>query len=235
MPVLASWSLEADAAEMLVRLLLAVVLGGIIGLDRQFHGRPAGLRTHMMVCLAATMVMLAAGYLSRLDPEFSEIRLDPARMAAGVLTGMGFIGAGAILRLKNTHRGLTTAACVWFVAALGVVVGMGCYSIAIAGTLLAVFVLLVLRWVERAIRPNLHREVAVVFADVDDALPRARAAVEALGMHVASYDFTHDVASGELRITLDVKFRRHGLGEKLLASFRDLPGVRSVAWLPPES
>ena len=87
----------------------------------------------------------------------------------------------------------------------------------------------------QAIRPNLHREVAVVFADVDDALPRARAAVEALGMHVASYDFTHDVASGELRITFDVKFRRHGLGEKLLASFRDLPGVRSVAWLPPES
>jgi len=115
------------------RLLVAVALGGVIGLERQLHGRPAGLRTHILVCLGAALVMI-------LSSSFGD-QVDPGRAVAGIVTGVGFLGAGVIVKSKELVRGLTTAACVWFVAALGVVIGQGLYVVAAIGTALGVAIL----------------------------------------------------------------------------------------------
>src|SRR3989304_3601854 len=108
------------------KLLLAAVLGGVIGWERERRGRPAGLRTHILVCVGVTLMMVVSEHIFEKYKTFaadSIIRVDPARIAAQVVTGIGFLGAGTILRLRTTVRGLTTAASLWVVA--GVCFGGG--------------------------------------------------------------------------------------------------------------
>jgi len=124
-----------------VRLLVAMVLGGLIGMERQIRGRSAGLRTNILVCLGSAAIIVA---FQKLSLEFSmgaesAIRMDPARAAAGVITGIGFLGAGTIVKSQDFVRGLTTAASIWVVSAVGVTVGLGEYVIAIVLTLLVLF------------------------------------------------------------------------------------------------
>lgn len=124
--------------EALLRLLVAGGLGAVIGLERQIHGRPAGLRTHILVCMGATLVMIAVQGMAEW--------VDPGRAVAGIITGIGFLGAGAIIKARDIVRGLTTAACIWFVAALGVIIGQGQYVLGAVTTALALFVLVPLDW-----------------------------------------------------------------------------------------
>jgi putative Mg2+ transporter-C (MgtC) family protein len=126
-----------------VRLLVAMVLGGLVGMERQTRGRAAGLRTNILVCLGAAGIIVA---FQKLSMDFnmgaeSVIRMDPARAAAGVITGIGFLGAGTIVKSKDFVRGLTTAASIWVVSAIGVTVGLGEYVIAVALTLLVLVAL----------------------------------------------------------------------------------------------
>ncbi|MBU4473200.1 MAG: MgtC/SapB family protein [Candidatus Omnitrophica bacterium] len=132
--------------QVLIRLSLSVVLGGLIGLERQLHRRTAGLRTHIVVTLGSCLIMLTSVYV--FDIYKDQVPLDPARIAAGVITGIGFLGAGAIIQDREKVRGLTTAASLWVAAAIGLAVGCGFYSGAIFTTILVVIVLLVLRYIE---------------------------------------------------------------------------------------
>ncbi|MDZ7412602.1 MAG: MgtC/SapB family protein, partial [candidate division KSB1 bacterium] len=112
--------------QAVVQMLVAVVLGAVVGLERARHGRPAGMRTHALVCAGATMIMLTARGLATVSPEaMARITVDPGRIAAGIITGIGFLGAGSIIKSGDFVRGLTTAACLWFVAALGIIIGQG--------------------------------------------------------------------------------------------------------------
>src|SRR6185436_14710610 len=127
------------ALEIVGRLALAVVLGLGVGMERTLRGRPAGFRTHALVSLASCLLMLITVYEDHWFPELAQARvqIDPTRMAQGVMTGIGFIGAGAILREGVTVRGLTTAASVWTMAAIGLLVGIGFFFPAILGAVLA--------------------------------------------------------------------------------------------------
>lgn len=124
----------------LVRVLVAAFLGGLIGLERQLRGRPAGLRTHILVCVGAALIMLVSKSLGE--------GLDPGRAIAGIVTGIGFLGAGVVVKSREIVRGLTTAACIWFVAALGIVVGQGLYVLAAGCTAVALVVLILLARME---------------------------------------------------------------------------------------
>lgn len=131
-----------------MQLLVAMVLGGLVGMERQIRGRAAGLRTNILVCLGSAAIIVA---FQKLSLEFnvgaeSAIRMDPARAAAGVITGIGFLGAGTIVKSNDFVRGLTTAASIWVVAAIGVTVGLGEYIISIALTLLVLLTLYVLHY-----------------------------------------------------------------------------------------
>lgn len=132
--------------EMAARLLLTLTLSGLIGLERQVHRRDAGLRTHILVALGSCLIMLTSIYV--FDIYKDKASLDPARIAAGVITGIGFLGAGAIIREPERIRGLTTAASLWVVAGIGLAVGIGFNKVAIYTTILVLIVLHFLRYVE---------------------------------------------------------------------------------------
>ena len=132
--------------EMVMRLLLTLVLGGLVGLERQVHRRDAGLRTHILVSLGSCLIMLTSLYV--FDIYKGQVALDPARIAAGVVTGIGFLGAGTIIRSPDGIKGLTTAASLWVVSGIGLAVGVGFNKIAVYATLLVLIVLHFLRYVE---------------------------------------------------------------------------------------
>lgn len=135
--------------QVIVRLILSALLSGLIGVERQLHRRTAGLRTHILVCVGSTLIMLTSIYIFDIYKEIAPV--DPARIAAGVITGIGFLGAGTIIRYGEEIRGLTTAASLWVLAAVGLAVGCGFYSAAIATTVLVLMALLLLRRLENKI------------------------------------------------------------------------------------
>jgi len=133
-------------ADVVLRLALATLLSGLIGFERERHGRAAGLRTHILVCVGSTLVMLTSLHL--LEVLAGRTDVDPGRIAAQVVSGIGFLGAGTIIRSRASVRGLTTAASLWAVAGLGLAVGCGFYVGALAATLIMLTVLLLLPIVE---------------------------------------------------------------------------------------
>jgi len=154
-----------DHLVMAGRLLAAVLAGGLIGLERSFRGRPAGFRTHTLVCMASTVLMLITVYewqwIQSHTPD--SIRMDPTRMAQGIMTGIGFLGAGVIFKEGITVRGLTTAASIWITAALGILIGIGFYFPATVTTALAIFVLSIFRWVESHMRTQNYARLVIAF------------------------------------------------------------------------
>ena len=140
--------------QMVARLLLTLLLSGLIGLERQVHRRNAGLRTHILVALGSCLIMLTSLYV--FDIYKDKVALDPARIAAGVITGIGFLGAGTIIRDPEGVRGLTTAASLWVVAGIGLAVGCGFNKIAFLTTILVLIVLHFLRYAEAKVFKEPH-------------------------------------------------------------------------------
>ena len=134
-----------------IPMLVSLGLGTLVGWERQVGRKPAGLRTHVLVCLGSTMFVLTTGHAVA---ALGTGNLDPTRIVHGVITGVGFLGAGSIMRREGCVQGLTTAASVWMVAAIGVAVGVNAYVLAIIGTVLALIVLEGFRWVERFLSPE---------------------------------------------------------------------------------
>lgn len=132
-----------NIGSITLRLLLAVALGGIIGIERETSHKPAGLRTNILICVSSAMMMIVGGIITGKD-----VGQDVTRIAAGVITGVGFLGAGAIIQSRGTVHGLTTASVIWAVAGLGIAVGAGYYLIALVFTLIIVLVLVLLRRVD---------------------------------------------------------------------------------------
>lgn len=132
-------------------MLVSLVLGTAVGWERQVGRKPAGLRTHTLVCMGSTLFVLLTVHAAR---DYGAGTVDPTRIIHGVVTGVGFLGAGSILRQEGFVQGLTTAASVWMVAAIGVAVGVHAWGLAVAGTVLALVVLEGYRWVEKWLSPG---------------------------------------------------------------------------------
>lgn len=143
--------------EILFKFVLAALLAGALGLERETRGRPAGLRTHILVCLGATMLMVVSGLLAdEFNRSAGQTWLDRGRIAAGIITGIGFLGAGTIVQTGRQQRGLTTAAMIWFAACLGIAIGCGYYLLSILSTALALFVIVGLGFLERRLTSRDH-------------------------------------------------------------------------------
>jgi putative Mg2+ transporter-C (MgtC) family protein len=134
-----------NIGSMTLRLLIAAALGGIIGIERETSHKPAGLRTNILICVSSAMMMIVAELFSGKDGGGQEAM----RVAAGVITGVGFLGAGAIMQARGTVHGLTTASVIWAVAGLGLAVGAGYYLISIVFTVMVVLILVLLRKIEQ--------------------------------------------------------------------------------------
>jgi putative Mg2+ transporter-C (MgtC) family protein len=180
--------MSEDQIAMIIRLLAAVLAGALIGFERSFRGRPAGFRTHTLVCLASASLMLVTVYEWQwVQARTSEmIRLDPTRMAQGIMTGIGFLGAGVIFKEGITVRGLTTAASIWITAAIGILLGIGLYFPAVITTVLVLFALSAFRWVESQMPTQSYARLDIMFAK-DAAMTEddLRQALEAQGFSVS--------------------------------------------------
>ncbi len=171
---------------MTLRLLVAFVLGGVIGLERERRERPAGLRTHIVVTVAAALLMMISVLVAGDD-------FDPGRMAAGVITGIGFLGAGTIIRYGGGVRGLTTAATIWAASAVGLTVGIGWYPAAIVATLLVFFTLTVMRWIEPVvIGERLQQRVSVRLVPGARSCGELLVALRQAHVQITGVDFTDE-------------------------------------------
>jgi putative Mg2+ transporter-C (MgtC) family protein len=156
----------------ILRVLLGAGLSAVIGLERELHGRPAGLRTHVLVGIGAALVMASGEAVVQLLAARTGVQIDPGRIAAGVITGIGFLGAGTIIRVGDWIRGLTTAASIWYVAALGIVAGQGLYVLALGGTAVGLVVLTLLDRVEDYIPSTIYHGLVL------DVTPDKRVTVQ---------------------------------------------------------
>lgn len=216
---------EALRLATLGRLVLAAVLGGVIGMERELSGKPAGLRTVLLICVGATLFTELSLHLATIGEE-GEFRSDPARLAAQIVPGIGFIGAGAILHGRGKVTGLTTAATLWTVTAIGIAIGSGAYIEAIGTTVMVLFALLLLAKFERWIaRHRAHRRYIAAVGDDGDAFERLEKAVHAgkLKVRIEGVERRGDL--------LEVHLRAVGPAadhEDLFRSLAGNPSVRTV-------
>jgi putative Mg2+ transporter-C (MgtC) family protein len=177
--------------QILFRLVAALAAGGIIGLERSFRGRAAGFRTHALVCLASSMLMMVTVYESQWFVHTgARATIDPTRLAQGIMTGIGFLGAGVIVKEGLTVRGLTTAASIWVTAAIGILTGIGFYYAAGLGVVLALGTLSVFRWIEGRMPTELYANFSVRFArDAVMPEPKVRDLVAQHGFSVANLNY----------------------------------------------
>jgi putative Mg2+ transporter-C (MgtC) family protein len=190
--------LRAEYLDMLLRLLAAVGAGACIGYERSFHGRPAGLRTHVLVCLASSVLMLITVYEEQWVHLAGDSRLDPTRMAQGIMTGIGFLGAGVIVKEGLNVRGLTTAASIWITAAIGVLAGVGLYVPMVFSVILVLLVLSVFRLIELRVPTLAYYYFDVKYEREGNLSEEAmRALLRKLGFSVANFSYRLDCIGSE--------------------------------------
>lgn len=231
MPLTMSWG------DLALRLVLTVIAGALIGLNRDEHGRPAGLRTTLLVCVAASVAMIEANVLlptaGRTADSF--ITLDLMRLPLGILSGIGFIGAGAILRRPNLVLGVTTAATLWIVTVIGLCFGGGQFILGILATAIAFIVLWGLKLIEAYIRQD-RRAVLVLAVEANGPSTADLAGhLHEAGFRVAGQSITYSDQATRRETHFDVRWR--GLRDEthppdFLVEFARLPGVRTLRWTP---
>jgi putative Mg2+ transporter-C (MgtC) family protein len=216
--------------EILVRLAAAAALGGVIGIERELREREAGFRTHMLVSVGAALFTLVSAY-AWTDFTFSQangVTFDPTRIAAQIVTGIGFIGAGAIIRQGLSVRGLTTAATLWMVAAIGMACGAGFYWAAVLATVIALIGLGPLRFVSRRMLDRPHRRELEVDLPAGVSAAPVLAALEQLGVEITSFSIA---AQGEgRRLSCAVELPTEDADRDVVLRLGELEEVSSVKW-----
>jgi putative Mg2+ transporter-C (MgtC) family protein len=218
-----------------VPLLAALLVGGLIGFEREMHGRPAGLRTHMLVCLAsATLIQASRVVPASLLPQSDAFRLimDPNRLAAGIMTGIGFLGAATVIRSGDIVRGITTGATVWTVTGLGIVVGQGEYVLAITASVLVVVVLVVVDRFTRGIAPVIYRRLIVrgeraQLSRIADTIGHL---LEGHRIRLQDLSGTRGGPDEPFELVFHVRCRNVKQAPEMLELVADQEGVTSVEW-----
>ena len=199
--------------ELLIRVLLASVLGGLIGLERDMHGRAAGLRTHLLVSLGASVLTILSEFISQ-NATTSGLVSDPARIAAQIVSGIGFLGAGVIIKEGANVHGLTTAACLWGVAAIGMAAGSGDYVIAIAATVIALISLILLKHVESYYPKDTYR-VLSVRTPIEVSASQVIEIVKSKQVKILNYNLEKDYKMSTSVTKLIILLHHRGIPDKL--------------------
>lgn len=220
--------MEREWLDILTRLLVATMAGGLIGLERSYHGRPAGFRTHTLVCVASSLLMLVTIYQAKwfTGAPLDTVRVDPTRMAQGVMTGIGFLGAGAIMREGLTVRGLTTAASIWITAAIGILAGVGFYSAVLVGSVITIGILTVFRNVENRMPSQIFANNAIIFRrDNHMSETEIRELLSINGFSVARISYRLTEKGEQLEYRMTVHTMDSGNVEKLSKTLLGLPSI----------
>lgn len=223
--------------EIAWRLTLTVIAGGLIGLNRGEQGRPAGLRTILLVTLAASISMIQANLLMDTvgrHPD-SFIMLDLMRFPLGILTGVGFIGAGAILRRDSLVLGVTTAATLWFVTVMGLCFGGGQIGLGSAACALGMCTLWALKWIEVRLPQDRHATLCVIAATSGLTEDELRRLIDLAGLQIVTMGLVHDHEQERQELNCEVHWKSRGLDTSppaFLDQVARLPGVIKLRWSP---
>ncbi|MFC0225910.1 MgtC/SapB family protein [Serratia aquatilis] len=212
--------------DLLLRIALAGALGGLIGLERQLRAKEAGLRTHILVGIGSAMFMIVSKYGFDDLLQLSHVELDPSRVAAQVVSGMGFLGAGTIIIQKQIVKGLTTAAGLWVTAAIGLVIGSGLYEIGLYGTLMTLVVLEVFRQLSNRLLGHHH---FVLLRLTSKSVPAVLLELQKMRIRPASLSVTQQEGKTEdcelsLEVTLSSRRKITDIYQKIMI----VPGVHSL-------
>ena len=202
--------IDIFSTEFIIRICIAALLGGVLGFEREIHGRPAGLRTHFLVSMGAAVFMMLSPYVAKMEPE---IIGDPGRIAAQIVSGIGFLGAGAIVKEGVSIRGLTTAASLWVAAAIGMTTGVGSYKGAIVVSGLALIALELLPHIETIFKKQSYWVLEVITpleAGVSDILD----AVKKQKVRILQCDQDRDYENDTLKITLLIRIFHRDVTDK---------------------
>ena len=230
--------LSQEPWNLFLRILVAAILGGILGFERDIHGRQAGLRTHILVSAGSALFFILSTHIATLNvvipDEFTKVT-DPGRIAAQIVTGIGFLGAGVILKEGFTVVGLTTAACLWISAAIGMTSGAGLYSIAVSTTILSLFSLVLLRFLERYYRKDIYRYLELKFPNEIDIISVVEA-VKGDELTIISFDLDRDYESQVTTAIFSLRFFHKGdsgaLSQRMLKKLEQsrIP-IKSFKWV----
>ena len=235
--LLAALHIDDIGAPITLRLVASVVIGGLIGLERSYHGRPAGFRTHTLVCLSTCLLMLVTVYEAHWFPAPSQGRvvIDPTRLAQGIMTGIGFIGAGAIIKEGLSVRGLTTAASLWITAAIGILVGIGFYFPATVSTVLTLGTLSVFRWIENRMPMQYYAHLVMRFAyDAIPSEPEVRRLLSAHRFTIGSLHYRLDKDREFFEYSMVVRTNRARNVPRLCEHLRSLDTVKEFRVSPTD-
>ena len=217
---------ESIQYKIIQHLLVALIAGGLIGLERSYQGRPAGFRTHVLVCVSASMLMLVTLYQSAwygMEPGHAPTSTDPTRMAQGIMTGIGFLGAGVIMKDGFSVRGLTTAASIWMTAAIGILAGIGFYFPVVVVTVLTVSALSFFRWLEGVLPSYYYAQHVVRFQSdsvmEEDAL---RELIAEHGFSIANLSYGMQDGGRTFEYRMVIRSRDRANASRLVDSWRSM-------------
>ncbi|MFH0771454.1 MAG: MgtC/SapB family protein [Candidatus Omnitrophota bacterium] len=215
--------------DMALRLLLAAFLSGLVGYEREIHGRLAGFRTHILVCVGSTLIMLTSMHI--FDVYRGLVTPDPARIAAQVVSGIGFLGAGTIIRFKASVRGLTTAASLWTVAGIGLAVGSGLYLPAVTTTIIVLMTLFFLNRVEKMlIRKDWYKVLEIETKTGVSQLEEIRSVVSEYEIEIKDFEICKS-SSGDMILKISLKLLTNEYDNEILSRMRQLDGIKKVSWV----
>lgn len=226
---------DPEYFDIALRLFAALVVGGLIGLERTYRGRPAGFRTHALVCLSTSLLMLIPVYEPRWFVGITQgrIALDPTRMAQGIMTGIGFLGAGTIMKDGASVRGLTTAASLWITAAIGILVGIGFFFPAIFATVLTLVTLSLFRWVEDRFPAQFYAHLILRFA-LHAAMPEPemRRLLKEHGFTMRRLSYRLDYDSNYFEYQAIIRSNRADNAKSLTEALGKLEAVKELRIMP---
>ncbi|MCK4462993.1 MAG: MgtC/SapB family protein [Candidatus Omnitrophica bacterium] len=215
--------------EIALKLFLAAILGGLIGFEREAHGRAAGLRTHILVSVGSCLIMLTSIHIFNMHKSFTTC--DPARIAAGVVTGIGFLGAGTILRYRGSVMGLTTAASIWAVAAVGLATGSGFYYGGLLTTILVLITLVLVSKLEYSmIRKDWYKTLIIESEVHGSRLQEIRDALSGYKVQIKDLEIEKIPDKKESILKFDIKLTTNKEDDNIVVALSGIEGVSRVRW-----
>jgi len=216
---------------ILLKIFLASLAGGIIGLEREKHGRPAGLRTHLLVAAGSCLMMIVSEAFFMKYGDLAAtgvVRLDPSRAAAQIITGIGFLGAGVIIKEGTIVRGLTTAASLWMVAGIGMAFGMGLAGAGTIATFLALFSLVILKKLEPLLKKDRYLHLTVSAKAHPDIYPTLESIFSNHHLRVSDIEANLDIPANRIRYSFVITQHKARIGRELSKIMAEIEGVETI-------
>ena len=219
---------EVNWETALVRILVSFILGMLIGIERETHHQPAGMRTHILICIGATVVMLVSIFIPQTFTDFQNG--DPGRIAAQVVSGIGFLGAGAILKFGTDIKGLTTAASIWAMAAIGLAIGAGMFVVAIIGVVVILFALTIMDIFEKKVfKERTLRKIELLVNQKSSDVQSIISVLSEWNVKIVSTGFERNMNEANDKITFLVGVTRVLDVQKLSDALQHQAGVVSIS------